>query len=287
MSENKSLQTWSMALPIGSLDTYVIQVNKLPLLSLEEEQDLATRFHQQQDIQAARQLVMTHLRFVVRIARGYAGYGLAQEDLIQEGNIGLMKAVKRFNPELGVRLVSFAVHWIKAEIHEFILKNWRIVKMATTKAQRKLFFNLRKAAKSLNWFTEEEVNNVAENLKVSPLDVRLMEARMRNQDESFDAQVEDNDDEKSFSPAHYLEDHRYNPATLLENKDWHDQREANLQQVLETLDTRSRDILYQRWLIEEKATLQELAEKYGVSAERIRQIEKQAMDKMKTALVSV
>jgi RNA polymerase sigma-32 factor len=286
MSENKNLQTWSMALPIGSLDAYITQVNRVPLLSAEEEHDLASRFYYQQDLTAARQLVMTHLRFVARIARGYAGYGLAQEDLIQEGNIGLMKAVKRFNPDLGVRLVSFAVHWIKAEIHEFILKNWRIVKVATTKAQRKLFFNLRKAAKSLSWFTEEEVHAVAEDLKVSPSDVRLMETRMRGQDESFDAYFDDGDDEKTFSPAQYLEDHRYNPARLLESKDWSDQRENQLHYVLETLDERSRDILQQRWLIEDKATLQELAEKYSVSAERIRQIEKQAMDKVKVALVS-
>jgi RNA polymerase sigma-32 factor len=279
---SNSLQRFNLALPLGSLETYIQRINTIPMLTAEEEHDLAVKFYQHQDLAAARQLVVSHLRFVVRIARGYMGYGLPLGDLIQEGNIGLMKAVKRYDPAIGVRLVSFAVHWIKAEIHEFILRNWRIVKVATTKAQRKLFFNLRKAAKRLGWFSEDEVNAVAKDLNVSPEEVRTMEARLNAQDTAFDVLVNDDEDGGShWSPSQYLEDNRYNPAALLEKQDWSDNREYALQQAMHDLDERSKDILQQRWLAEDKATLHDLAAKYNVSAERIRQIEKMAMDKLK------
>jgi RNA polymerase sigma-32 factor len=280
---NTSLQKYSFALPIGSLDSYIARISRAPLLSPEEEYDLAVRFQVNQDLEAARELIMSHLRFVVRIARGYKGYGLAQEDLIQEGNIGLMKAVKRFDPDMGVRLVSFAVHWIKAEIHEFILRNWRIVKVATTKAQRKLFFNLRKATKRMDWFTDEEVQAVAKDLNVKPEEVRHMETRMNAHDETFESFSTIEDDQPPLSPEHYLEDNRYNPAKLYASKEQADTREQHLHQVMSQLDERSRFILYQRWLVEDKATLHELAAKYNVSAERIRQIEKMAMEKIKKA----
>ncbi|MNZ49191.1 RNA polymerase sigma factor RpoH [compost metagenome] len=226
-------------------------------------------------------MVLAHLRFVVHIARSYSGYGLAQADLIQEGNVGLMKAVKRFNPEMGVRLVSFAVHWIKAEIHEFILRNWRIVKVATTKAQRKLFFNLRSQKKRLAWLSNDEVHRVAESLGVEPREVLEMESRLSGQDMAFDPAADADDESAYQSPAHYLEDHRYDPARQLEEADWSDSSTASLHEALEGLDERSRDILYQRWLAEEKATLHDLAAKYNVSAERIRQLEKNAMNKLK------
>lgn len=271
----------NMALPIGSLDAYVAQVNQVPMLSAEEEYSLACQLRDNNDLTAAQQLVMSHLRFVVKVARGYSGYGLPQADLIQEGNIGLMKAVKRFNPEMGVRLVSFAVHWIKAEIHEFILRNWRIVKIATTKAQRKLFFNLRKANKRLGWFTNEEIRAVAKDLNVSEAEVRTMEARLSSNDEAFDIV---SDEQEEFAPIHYLEDQRYDPSRLLESSDWSDNRDKNLHAVLEQLDKRSQDILKLRWLAEKKATLHDLAKKYNVSAERIRQLEENAMQKIKTAL---
>src|SRR5262245_51237889 len=283
---NKDLQKLSFALPIGSLEAYIARVNEIPLLSEEEEQELATRLYRDQDLEAARKLVLSHMRFVVRVARGYMGYGLALGDLIQEGNIGLMKAVKRFNPTMGVRLVSFAVHWIKAEIHEFILRNWRIVKIATTKAQRKLFFNLRRMTKSLTWFNEAQVKTIAHDLNVSADDVRVMEKRMNAHDEAFDGYSTDGDDQasESWAPAQYLEDQRYNPARQCEEKDWSDTQEQRLHHALAALDERSREILQQRWLAEEKATLNDLAAKYQVSAERIRQIEKMAMDKLKYAL---
>ncbi len=280
-----SMQTMNLALPIGSLEAYITRVNQMPMLTNEQEQELATRFYRDQDLDAARELVMSHLRFVVRVARGYMGYGLALADLVQEGNIGLMKAVKRFNPEVGVRLVSFAVHWIKAEIHEFILRNWRIVKIATTKAQRKLFFNLRKAAKRLGWFNEEEIKNVALELNVTPEEVKLMETRLNASYESFDA-PQGESDTYSFAPEHYLEDHRYNPALQLEAKDWAETREQGLHQALSSLDERSQDILRRRWLVEDKATLHDLAAKYDISAERVRQIEKIAMEKLKKALAA-
>jgi RNA polymerase sigma-32 factor len=281
-----SLQPAYALVPGANLEAYVHTVNSIPLLTPEQERSLAESLFYEQDLGAARQMVLAHLRFVVHIARSYSGYGLAQADLIQEGNVGLMKAVKRFNPEMGVRLVSFAVHWIKAEIHEFILRNWRIVKVATTKAQRKLFFNLRSQKKRLAWLNNEEVHRVAESLGVEPREVREMESRLTGQDMAFDPAAEADDDSAFQSPANYLEDHRYDPARQLEDADWSDNSNSNLHEALEVLDDRSRDILYQRWLAEEKATLHELAEKYNVSAERIRQLEKSAMNKLKTSIAA-
>lgn len=278
-----SLQKLDMTLPIGSLDAYIARVQQIPMLSAEEELELARRYQRHSDLEAARRLVMAHLRFVVKIARGYAGYGLSKSDLVQEGNIGLMKAVKRFDPELGVRLVSFAVHWIKAEMHEFILRNWRIVKVATTKAQRKLFFNLRKASKRLGWFSQEEIAEVAQHLNVSADEVRKMEIRLNAHDEAFEMISHDDDE---FTPSHYLEDHRNDPGRQLEARDWNENRDSNLHQALMKLDGRSQDILKQRWLAEKKATLHQLAAKYNVSPERVRQLEKNAMDKLKLALAS-
>ena len=275
-----ALQPVHNLIPGANLEAYVQTVSSIPILSVEEERTLADRLFYQQDLEAARQLVMSHLRFVAHIARSYSGYGLAQADLIQEGNVGLMKAVKRFNPEMGVRLVSFAVHWIRAEIHEFILRNWRIVKVATTKAQRKLFFNLRSAKKKLAWLSHDEINAVAEDLGVAVREVREMESRLYGQDLGFDG-AQDDDDDTAYAPVHYLEDKRYDPATQLESADWSDSSSQQLQEGLAQLDERSRDILYQRWLAEEKATLHELAAKYQVSAERIRQLEKNAMNKLK------
>jgi RNA polymerase sigma-32 factor len=257
-------QTRDLALPLGNLDAYIYRVNQIPILSAEEEKELAYRFYDHGDIDAARRLVMSHLRFVVRIARGYAGYGLSQADLIQEGNIGLMKAVKRFNPAIGVRLVSFAIYWIKAEIHEFVLRNWRIVKVATTKAQRKLFFNLRKMSKHLGWFSNDEVQAVANNLKVSSEEVRTMEARLNQTDDSFDVSANGEDDENWNVPANYLEDKRANPAQIFEEQNFAQNAEQNLKEALMTLDKRSRDILKLRWLAEKKATLHELATKYNI-----------------------
>ncbi|WP_313517700.1 RNA polymerase sigma factor RpoH [Pseudomonas sp.] len=279
-----SLQPVRALVPGSNLEAYVHSVNSIPLLTLEQERELAGRLFYQQDLEAARQMVLAHLRFVVHIARSYAGYGLNQSDLIQEGNVGLMKAVKRFNPEMGVRLVSFAVHWIKAEIHEFILRNWRIVKVATTKAQRKLFFNLRSQKKRLAWLNNDEVQRVAESLGVEPREVREMESRLSGHDMAFDPAADADDDSAFQSPAHYLEDHRYDPAMQMEDADWSDSSSAGLYDALEGLDERSRDILQQRWLAEEKATLHDLAAKYNVSAERIRQLEKNAMNKLKGSI---
>ena len=276
-----SLQPVYALVPGANLEAYVHAVNSIALLTHEQERELGESLYYQQDLEAARQMVLAHLRFVVHIARSYSGYGLPQADLIQEGNVGLMKAVKRFNPEMGVRLVSFAVHWIKAEIHEFILRNWRIVKVATTKAQRKLFFNLRGQKKRLAWLNNDEVHAVAASLGVEPREVREMESRLSGHDMAFDPAA-DEDDESAFkSPAHYLEDHRYDPAVQLEACDWSDNASSNLHEALAALDERSRDILQQRWLNEDKATLHELAAKYSVSAERIRQLEKNAMNKLK------
>ena len=269
--------------PGANLEAYIQSVSSIPVLSADEERVLADRLYYHEDLEAARQLVMSHLRFVVHIARSYSGYGLAQSDLVQEGNVGLMKAVKRFNPEMGVRLVSFAVHWIRAEIHEFILRNWRIVKGATTKAQRKLFFNLRSAKKKLAWLSQNEVEAVAADLGVAEREVREMESRLYGQDLGFDG-AQDDDDDHAYAPVHYLEDKRYDPATQLESADWSDSASSSLLSGLDELDERSRDILYQRWLAEEKATLHELAAKYQVSAERIRQLEKNAMNKLKKNL---
>jgi RNA polymerase sigma-32 factor len=277
--------TLNINLPISSLEAYIHHVNQVPLLTQAEETALATRLQQNSDLEAARQMVLSHARYVVRIAKGYLGYGLPLGDLIQEGNIGLMKAVKRFDPTMGVRLVSFAVHWIKSEIHEFVIRNWRIVKVATTKAQRKLFFNLRSAKKRLGWFTQEEVMNVAKDLGVKPEVVREMEMRLNSSDASFDGHDENEEDEHtSLVPAHYLTDQRHNPEQQLETTNWLEQSGSNLHVALNQLDERSHEILSARWLDDEKMTLQELADKYGVSAERIRQLEKNAMVKLKGAL---
>tara|TARA_B100000678_G_C18179077_1_gene490395 strand:+ start:527 stop:1393 length:867 start_codon:yes stop_codon:yes gene_type:complete len=277
-------------LPVGhlspghDLNGYIQAVNRIPLLTVDEEQDLAHRLQQEGDLEAARRLVMSHLRFVVHIARSYSGYGLPQADLIQEGNVGLMKAVKRFDPTQGVRLVSFAVHWIKAEIHEFVLRNWRIVKIATTKAQRKLFFNLRGAKKRLAWLNSDEVDAIAKDLDVKPEVVREMEGRLASHDAGFDASPSEDEDSAYQAPVHYLDDASQDPATKLEDSDWEQDATRRLQGALAELDERSRDILSQRWLAENKATLHELADVYGVSAERIRQLEKNAMKKIRERL---
>jgi len=283
----KNSLTLDMINPTGSLEAYVQAANQIPMLTAEEEYELATRLQEQGDLNAARRLVLSHLRFVIHVARGYSGYGLPQGDLIQEGNIGLMKAVKRFDPTVNVRLVSFAVHWIRAEIHEYILRNWRIVKLATTKAQRKLFFNLRKSKKRLGWFSPEEVKAVARDLNVEPETVLEMEKRMSSQDTSFDGFSDSNDDD-DFSPAPsgYLQDFSHEPSLQLESADWEEHNNNRLQQALETLDERSQDIVKQRWLADKKSTLHELADKYNVSAERIRQLESNAMKKMRSTLMA-
>ncbi|MFD2177144.1 RNA polymerase sigma factor RpoH [Veronia pacifica] len=268
-----------------SYDSYLQNVNSYAMLSAEEERRLAERLHYEGDLESAKSLILSHLRFVVHIARGYSGYGLPVSDLIQEGNIGLMKAVKRFNPEVGVRLVSFAVHWIKAEIHEYVLRNWRIVKVATTKAQRKLFFNLRKAKKRLGWFNAEEVNMVAEQLGVDAAEVREMESRLAAQDAGFDATPDDDDrDGGPAAPVFFLEDKSSDLADNIEAQNWEDHANRRLAQAISTLDDRSQHIVRSRWLDDNKPTLQELAEHYQVSAERIRQLEKNAMKKLKVAV---
>ncbi len=276
-----SLQLVERLVPGANLESYIQAAGRIPVLTADEERELAERLYYDGDVEAARQLVLSHLRFVIHIARSYSGYGLAQADLIQEGNVGLMKAVKRFNPEYGVRLVSFAVHWIKAEIHEFILRNWRIVKVATTKAQRKLFFNLRSQKKRLAWLSHDELNAVAADLGVEPRVVREMEGRLASRDTAFDGPMDDDEDNAYQAPAYYLEDKRGDPATQLENADWTEDSNGRLMEALEALDERSQDILRQRWLSDGKATLHELADKYGVSAERIRQLEKNAMKKIR------
>ncbi|MCZ6809122.1 MAG: RNA polymerase sigma factor RpoH [Proteobacteria bacterium] len=274
----------ALAGPVGSLNSYIHAVGAIPVLSKENEQALSRRFNEDEDLDAARELVMAHLRFVVHIAKGYTGYGLPLSDLIQEGNVGLMKAVKRFDPDYGVRLVSFAVHWIRAEIHEFVLKNWRIVKVATTKAQRKLFFNLRKKKKSLSWLSHAETLAVAEDLGVSPKEVTEMERRLSARDAIFDP-APAADDEHSFTPAAYLPSPDANPATLVEKADWTDDATERMTVAMKDLDDRSRDILQNRWLTDKKMTLHELADRYGVSAERIRQVEANAIKKLRTAIV--
>lgn len=286
---NTSLQAFNIRLPINSLEAYISYANAIPMLSQAEELTLAAQLQETNDLNAAKGLILPHLRYVIRIAKGYLGYGLPLNDLIQEGNIGLMKAVKRFNPNVGVRLVTFAVHWIKAEMHEFILRNWRIVKVATTKAQRKLFFNLRNMKKRLGWFTNEEINAVANDLGVEPEIVREMEMRMSMTDASFDGHDDDHgdDDHMSFNPAGFLEDHSANPAQQMENSNWSDQSNTALYQALQQLDERSQEILQARWLDDNKTTLQDLAGKYNVSAERIRQLEKSAMQKLKTEMESL
>jgi RNA polymerase sigma-32 factor len=273
-----------LAGPLGSLDHYIQAANAIPMLSADEEFELATRLREHNDLDAAKRLVLSHLRFVIHVARGYAGYGLQLADLIQEGNIGLMKAVRRFNPRIGVRLVSFAVHWIRAEIHEFVLRNWRLVRIATTKAQRKLFFNLRKAKKHLGWLNKEEAEAVAADLGVTPRDVAEMEQRLAGQDLSFDPA--DADDDEGFAPATYLPSPNSDPAQFVEREDADTTDHERLKAALATLDERSRTILSRRWLAENKATLHELAAEYGVSAERVRQIEANAIGKLKKQLVA-
>ncbi|MGB5669089.1 MAG: RNA polymerase sigma factor RpoH [Sedimenticolaceae bacterium] len=275
-----------MTLPTGSMEAYVSAAFQLPMLSAEEEHDLAVRLRDHGDLEAARGLIMSHLRFVVKIARGYSGYGLPQHDLIQEGSVGLMKAVRRFDPDMGVRLVSFAVHWIKAEIHEYILRNWRIVKVATTKAQRKLFFNLRSSKKRLGWFSKQEVVEVAEDLGVKPETVLLMESRLSNYDLAFDGSDLDDDDGPSMAPSAYLPDLRNEPSALVEKADSTESESEGLYAALDSLDERSRDILQRRWLNDGKETLHDLAGEYGVSAERIRQIEAAAMKKLRNELAA-
>ena len=286
---SSQLQSLAPNVPVGSIDAYIYGVNQIPMLTAEEELDCAQRFQNNGDVEGARALVLAHLRYVVRVARGYLGYGLALNDLIQEGNVGLMKAVKRFDPKIGVRLVSFAVHWIKAQIHEFVLHNWRIVKVATTKAQRKLFFNMRQMKQRLGWLTHEEVGAVANDLGVSRADVLVMEQRLNAMDASYDASDSD-DDELSFkvAPARYLQDMNSDPAQLFEQEDSGSQNHEKLHLALERLDERSQDILQQRWLVDDKAvTLHVLAEKYGVSAERVRQLEKNAMKKLREYMEEV
>jgi RNA polymerase sigma-32 factor len=278
---NKSLLPVGQLSPGHDLNGYIQAVNGIPMLTADEERELAFRLHDDGDLEAARRLVLSHLRFVVHVARSYSGYGLPQADLIQEGNVGLMKAVKRFDPNHGVRLVSFAVHWIKAEIHEFVLRNWRIVKVATTKSQRKLFFNLRGAKKRLAWLNNDEVDAIAKDLDVKPEVVREMEGRLSAHDAGFDASPSDDDESGYQSPVHYLDDVASDPATQIEDSNWEDDSTRRLQLALEELDERSRDILQRRWLSDKKATLHDLADVYGVSAERIRQLEKNAMKKIR------
>ncbi len=282
--------TEAMSLPVplvaGSIDAYISAAHRVPMLSDEEERDLATRLREHDDLEAAQRLVLSHLRFVVRIARGYTGYGLALPDLIQEGNIGLMKAVRRFDPNVGVRLVSFAVHWVRAEIHEFILRNWRIVKVATTKAQRKLFFNLRGAKKRLAWLNRDEVNAVADDLGVKPETVMEMESRLSSRDLAFDGPDSTDDQDQPMAPAGYLPDLRSEPLARLEKLDTAEHDRRRLYAALDGLDERSRAILEARWLSEKKQTLHELADHFGVSAERIRQLEKKAMTRLKGELAA-
>lgn len=274
----------SLSAPGVNLGAYINAVHQIPILTPEEEQELANRYYNEQDVEAARLLVMSHLRFVIHIARSYSGYGLPQADLIQEGNVGLMKAVKRFDPNKGVRLVSFAVHWIKAEIHEFVIRNWRIVKVATTKAHRKLFFNLRSLKKTNNQLTLEEAEAIAKDLNVTVKQVLEMESRLTSYDASFEAQSDD-EDEGRYAPQYFLED-GVDPAEMVEDADWEENNNNALAQAMDTLDERSRDIVQQRWLNEQKATLHELAAEYDISAERVRQIEKNAMDKIREAMLA-
>jgi len=272
--------------PIGSFDAYVEAVSRIPVLSREDESELATRFRRDNDLDAARQLVLSHLRFVVHIARGYHGYGLPLGDLVQEGNVGLMKAVKRFDPAVGVRLVSFAVHWIRAEIHEYVLRNWRLVKIATTKAQRKLFFNLRKYKRSLGWLTAEETQAVARDLGVSTDEVTEMERRLASRDLSYDPAPDADEEDESYSPAAYLPAPDADPAVAVERAEWDDDVTDRVAEAMSQLDARSQAVLRARWMGEQKATLHELADEYGVSAERIRQIEANAIKKLRKLVVA-
>ena len=293
MTENKtkkkkragtSLQEMDISSPGGNLQSYISSVYGIGILSAEEERKLAEELYYRDDLEAARKLVLAHLRFVVHIAKTYSGYGLSEADLIQEGNIGLMKAVRRFNPEIGVRLVSFAVHWIKAEMHEYILRNWKIVKIATTKAQRKLFFNLRSKKKSLSWLTEAEIKAISKDLNVKPSDVKEMEKRLSGLDLSFDPLDNKEEDEIPFSPARYLEDSSADPAEIFEKETLSKLNSDSLHKALQNLDDRSREIIQDRWLNEDKYTLLDLAEKYNISAERVRQIEQNAMKKIRRSI---
>ncbi|MBL6904724.1 MAG: RNA polymerase sigma factor RpoH [Gammaproteobacteria bacterium] len=286
MSTANSLQVFDPTTPGQDLTAYIASVNSIAMLTPEQELELAKQYYYEDNVDAARQLVLAHLRFVVHMSKTYSGYGLSQADLIQEGNVGLMKAVKRFNPEVGVRLVSFAVHWIKAEMHEYILRNWRIVKIATTKAQRKLFFNLRSSKKRLGWLNNEEAEAMAQDLGVDAKVVRQMEGRMASYDTAFDADS-DSDDEAAYkAPAYYLEDQSSDLASNVEDSEWEEVTNNSLHAAMSELDDRSKDILNSRWLSENKATLHELADRYGISAERIRQLEKNAMNKIKAKMAA-
>lgn len=288
---NTSLTLSGINLPVlsNSVDAYVQRINQIPVLSAEEERELALRWYQEADVSAAKQLVISNLRFVVHIARGYSGYGLALADLIQEGNIGLMKAVKRFDPTVGVRLISFAVHWIKSEIHDYVIRNWRIVRVATTKAQRKLFFKLRTAKKRLGWFNEDEVKQVADELKVSPKEIREMESRLQAQDVTFDAHVEDEDDQETYhsSPSNYLADPADDPAYQLENWQADQVHQTALHRAWKKLNQREQEVIQRRWLQQDKATLHDLAASYNISAERVRQIEQGALRKLQENLAAI
>jgi len=277
----------ALANPGSDIDKYLSQVYSIPVLTREEELELTREFYESEDIKVAHKLVISHLRFVVHIAKSYAGYGLPLADVIQEGNLGLLKAVKKFDPDKGVRLVSFAVHWIKAEIHEFILKNWRIVKIATTKAQRKLFFNLRSKKKSTGWLSDKEAKKIAADLDVSYKEVMHMENRLNSADSAFDMPCDEEDDEKAFSPSQYLEDHSFSPDQIVEKENYESVNHTALMKNISSLDRRAQDIIRARWLDDHKLTLNELADKYSVSAERIRQIEASAFKKLKTSLVNV
>tara|TARA_B110000438_G_scaffold161237_1_gene154457 strand:- start:208 stop:1074 length:867 start_codon:yes stop_codon:yes gene_type:complete len=284
MSTEKNLQVFDPTTPGRDLTAYMTSANSIAVLTQEQEQELARQYYYDDNVDAARQLVLAHLRFVVHMAKTYSGYGLSQADLIQEGNVGLMKAVKRFNPEVGVRLVSFAVHWIKAEMHEYILRNWRIVKVATTKAQRKLFFNLRSSKKRLGWLNNAETQAVADDLGVDAKVVQQMEGRMSAYDTSFDADADADDDTAYRAPAFYLEDQNSDLANQVSDAEWEEATNNSLHTAMAELDERSKDILNSRWLTDNKATLHELADKYGISAERIRQLEKNAMNKIKAKM---
>jgi RNA polymerase sigma-32 factor len=284
MNIGKNLQIFEPTTPGRDLTAYMTSANSIAVLTQEQEQELARQYYYDDNVDAARQLVLAHLRFVVHMAKTYSGYGLSQADLIQEGNVGLMKAVKRFNPEVGVRLVSFAVHWIKAEMHEYILRNWRIVKVATTKAQRKLFFNLRSSKKKLGWLNNSETQAVADDLGVDAKVVRQMEGRMSSYDTSFDADTDADDETAYRAPAFYLEDQNSDLANQVSEAEWEEATNSSLHAAMAELDDRSKDILSSRWLTDDKATLHELADKYNISAERIRQLEKNAINKIKAKM---
>ena len=285
MSSTYTIHNQLIPVTAASIESYIQSVHQLPVLTVAEEKELAFRLRDDEDLDAARMLILHNLRFVIKVARGYNGYGLPLADLVQEGNVGLMKAVKRFDPTMNVRLVSFAVHWIRAEMHEYILRNWKIVKVATTKAQRKLFFNLRSSKKRLGWLNLKEVNDVADTLGVTSKDVLEMEKRMSGQDLGFDLAPGQVDDDTAYSPSLYLKTEELDPSEVLEAEDWQDHKQTLFKKALEQLDDRSKDILASRWLVEKKATLQELAAKYGISAERIRQLEANAINKIRESVV--